>query len=205
MEAPGCSFVILGITGDLAARKLLPALYTLHREGSLHADTRILGYARSDLGDQALRSRLQKAVSEHVEDFDEEVWQQLASRIDYQRGSYDDGADFTRLAERLASEGSERRVFYTSTPPSTYEDILRGLASAGLHRAGEGGWSRIVIEKPFGDDLASAQRLNGVLLENFQEDQIYRIDHYLAKETAQNLAVLRFANTLFEPIWNNRH
>ncbi len=205
MDAPSCAFVILGITGDLAARKLLPALYELHRQGELHPDTIIIGYARSDLDDHGLRTRLREAVSAFVPDFDEASWTSLSERIFYQQGGYADEADFTRLRERLQQTGLQRFVFYTSTPPSTYRGIVSGLTRAGLNRAQEGGWSRIVIEKPFGDDLQSARELNEVMSDSFEEEQIYRIDHYLGKETAQNIAALRFANALFEPTWNNRY
>lgn len=205
MDTPPCSFVILGVTGDLASRKLLPALYALHREGELHPETRIIGYARSDLGDEGLRERLGKAVKEYSPDFDEATWRELAGRISYQQGGYDNAEGYRGLAQALDDAGAKCRVFYTATPPSTYEGIVRGLHDAGLSSEPEGGFSRIVIEKPFGDDLESAVRLNRLLLDRFGEDQIYRIDHYLAKETAQNVAVLRFANTLFEPTWNNRY
>ena len=201
MTAPSCAFVILGITGDLAARKLLPALYQLHLQGELHPDTRIIGYGRSRLTDEELRARLTR----HLPEGQLSRWPELASRISYQQGSYDRLEDFRSLAATLDAIGLNRRVFYTSTPPSTYEDILRGLSAAGLNEDGDGGWSRLVIEKPFGDDLESAIELNNVLSAGFREDQTYRIDHYLGKETAQNVAALRFANALFEPTWNNRY
>ncbi len=205
MDAPRCAFVILGITGDLAARKLLPALYELHLQDHLHPESRIIGYARSDLTDAELRSRLEEEVRQHARSFDAAAWEQLAGRISYCRGGYGDPDGYGRLKEKLADTGLERHVFYTSTPPSTYGGIVSSLAEAGLNDAPEGGWSRIVIEKPFGDDLRSARELNEVLSASFTEEQIYRIDHYLGKETAQNIAALRFANTLFEPTWNNRY
>ena len=205
MDAPRCAFVILGITGDLAARKLLPALYELHLQQHFHPESRIIGYARSDLNDAELRARLEGELRRHAHDFDQAAWNGLADRISYCRGGYGDAAGFTQLADTLADMRMERRIFYTSTPPSTYRSIVRGLAAAGLNDAPEGGWSRIVIEKPFGDDLQSARELNDVLSDSFTEEQIYRIDHYLGKETAQNIAALRFANTLFEPTWNNRY
>ncbi len=201
MTAPSCAFVILGITGDLAARKLLPALFELHLQDQLHPDTRIIGYGRSQVSSEELQQRLR----EHIPADRADRWEELAARISYQQGSYDSAADFGRLGEALADTGLERRVFYTSTPPSTYEAIVRALSEAGLNRDPEGGWSRIVIEKPFGDDLESALELNTILSGSFREDQIYRIDHYLGKETAQNVAALRFANAIFEPTWNNRY
>jgi glucose-6-phosphate 1-dehydrogenase len=202
-QAPRCAFVIFGISGDLAARKLLPALFTLHDEGALHPDSQIIGYARSDFNDESLRQKMKEAVHKFSKNFDETLWSQLESRIHYVRGGYDDPAGFAALKTKIDDLGLENRVFYTSTPPNAYEGIVVGLAKAGL--GSSSGWTRLVIEKPFGDDLKSAQDLNKVVLQHFDEEQVYRIDHYLAKETAQNLSVLRFANTLFEPIWSNRY
>lgn len=205
MKAPATSFVIFGITGDLAARKLMPALYALHLHGLLNPEARIIGYARSDLTETELRERLRAAVQEHADEFDEAAWASLQERIAYQRGGYDSSADFEQLGERIEKLSLPETVFYTATPPSTYEEIIHTLAAADLTNYPSGKPVRIVIEKPFGDDLQSARKLNELLLAHFSEEQIYRIDHYLAKETAQNLAVLRFANTLFEPTWNNRY
>lgn len=205
MKTESCAFVILGITGDLAARKLIPALFELHRQGELHPDTRIIGFARSELTDAELRERLRGSLQKFANGFSEDAWQQLAGRISYLRGAYDDVDSFTALTGELDRLGLSRRVFYTSTPPSTYAGIINALSEAGLNRPPAGGWSRIVIEKPFGTDLDSARELNRVLSDSFSEEQIYRIDHYLGKETAQNIAALRFANALFEPTWNNRY
>ncbi len=203
-KAPPTAFVIFGITGDLAARKLLPALFQLHRQGALDPSSLIVGYGRSPLSDEALRGRLRAALGDHADPLDEAAWDSLKGRIHYVQGGYRDDAGYARLAERLASWDPTQRVFYTATPPETYEAIVRGLAGAGLHRE-DAGWSRLVIEKPFGNDVESARELNRHVLEHFREEQIYRIDHYLAKETAQNLAVLRFANSIFEPVWSNRY
>ena len=211
-SAPPCAFVIFGITGDLAARKLIPALLYLHREGALHERTAIVGYARSDHTLDDLRERLRKAVADD-DAFDEDAWTSLAERISYVRGGYEDADDFARLADHLDELGIASRVFYTATPPETYSGIVHALGASGLHRAergdgsGEGGepFVRLVVEKPFGSDLASARELNGTVLEHFREDQVFRIDHYLAKETAQNLAALRFANAFFEPMWTNTY
>lgn len=201
---PRCAFVIFGVTGDLAARKLLPALYALHRSGRIHEEAVIVGYARSDLDDDALRERLGAALREHVDDFDARSWTDLEARIHFVRGEYDRPDGYERLAAKLDELGPGDHIYYTSTPPETYESIVRGLASAGLPR-GEGGFRRLVIEKPFGHDLASARSLNATLLDHFDESQVFRIDHYLAKETAQNLAVLRFGNAFFEPVWSSRY
>jgi glucose-6-phosphate 1-dehydrogenase len=201
---PRCSFVIFGITGDLAARKLVPALYALHVDGALHPETAVVGFARSAPEDDAeLRERLGEVLREHVDEIDDDAWNDLATRIVSVRGGYDEDG-FARLKERLDALDIDDHVYYTSTPPEAYTPIVHGLAGAGLTRS-ERGYRRIVVEKPFGHDLDSAVELNAALGEVFDEDQIYRIDHYLAKETAQNLAVLRFANALFEPIWSNRY
>jgi glucose-6-phosphate 1-dehydrogenase len=198
-----CAIVIFGATGDLAARKLLPALHALHRDGQLHPDTVVVGFGRSDLDDDGLRRQLGAGVAEHGGGELDDAWQDLAERITYVRGSYDDPDAFEALAGHLRDLGRPDHVYYTATPPQTYAPIVSGLADAGLASEREG-FRRVVIEKPFGEDFESAQALNAHVLERFSESQVYRIDHYLAKETAQNLAVLRFANTLFEPIWSNR-
>lgn len=204
-KAPPCAFVIFGITGDLSARKLVPALYQLHLSGELNPETQIVGFARSELDDDSLRTQLEQALSDYVEDFDAAAWEKLASRVTYVGAdAYDKAEGFSKLKEHLESLGLKNRVFYTATPPGAYEGIVRCLADAGLD-ASAGGWVRLVVEKPFGNDLKSAQKLNKHVLEHFSEDQIYRIDHYLAKETAQNLSALRFANAMFEPIWSNRY
>jgi len=200
-----CAFVIFGVTGDLAARKLLPALWALHRDGALHPESRIVGYARSEGDDASLRAQARTELERYAGDLDEAAWDDLAGRFHYVRGGYDDPDGHGRLADRLEELGLPRRLFYTATPPATYAGIAEAMAEAGLHHPPAGGWARLVIEKPFGHDLDSARDLNDRLRAVFDEAQIYRIDHYLAKETAQNLAVLRFANALFEPIWSNRY
>lgn len=202
--APPCAFVIFGATGDLAARKLLPALYRLHAAGELSPETQLVGYGRSDEDDASMRASFAAALEEEVPEFEAKRWQALAERVHYVRGGYDEAAGYKRLKKALADLGLANRVFYTATPPATYEAIVRGLASAGLNHHPEG-YVRLVVEKPFGSDLKSAQALNACVLEHFREEQVYRIDHYLAKETAQNLSALRFANTLFEPIWSNQY
>ncbi len=200
-----CAFVIFGVTGDLSARKLLPALYRLHAGGQLHPKSTVVGYARSELDDAQLKESLGEALREEVDGFDEDVWSELAARVRYLRGGYDDPDGFAELRELLDGMGLANRVFYTATPPTVYEGIATQLAEAGLAQAPEGGYARLVIEKPFGSDLESARQLNATLTARFDEAQLYRIDHYLAKETAQNIAVLRFANTVFEPLWSNRY
>ena len=204
-RAEPCAFVVFGVTGDLAARKLMPALWTLHLEGALHPESRLVGYARSEGDDASLRDHLRRALEEHDGEVDGDAWSAFEGRIHYVRGAYGDASGHRELARRLDELDLPRRLFYTATPPGTYEEIARALAAAGLAREPAGGWARLVIEKPFGHDLETARDLNTTLRACFDESQIYRIDHYLAKETAQNLAALRFANTLFEPIWSNRY
>jgi glucose-6-phosphate 1-dehydrogenase len=205
---PACSFVILGATGDLAARKLMPALFELHLMGALGPKTRIVGVSRQELSNEVFRERMEEALKEHSpKSFDEARWQELAPRLAFVQGNYDDPATYRALSgvlSRFDEEGAGgNRVFYLATPPSVFSAIVGGLQAAGLN--GSKGWTRVVIEKPFGHDLKSAQRLNGLLNSAFDEEQVYRIDHYLGKETAQNIAVLRFANALFEPNWNSHY
>ena len=203
-QAPRCAFVIFGMTGDLTARKLMPALYQLHIGGALHPEAAIVGFARSDLDDDGLRSKMKEALNEYVDDFDEAKWDELSPRLSYvDAESYEGADDFEKLKKHLDDLEQENRVFYTATPPGAYEGIVGCLSNAGLNKSD--GWVRLVVEKPFGNDLESAQKLNEHVLEHFKETQVYRIDHYLAKETAQNLSALRFANTLFEPVWSNQY
>jgi glucose-6-phosphate 1-dehydrogenase len=201
--SPACAFVIFGATGDLTARKLVPALYRLHVQGDLHESSYVVGFGRGEMDDKALRKLLESALREEVAEVKARAWQSLAKRVRYVQGDYDDPESYRKLAEVLGELGLENRVFYTATPPATYAGIVRGLAAASLNRSE--GFTRLVVEKPFGSDLESARDLNALILERFREEQVYRIDHYLAKETAQNLSALRFANTIFEPIWSNRY
>ena len=197
--------MIFGATGDLAARKLIPALYALHLGEGLHPETHVVAFARSDWSDEKLRGAMTDAVKRYRPDaFDAERWRQLAQRMSYVRGDYDAAGGYSTLAEKLHELGIHQRIYYTATPPAAYEPIVRGLTGAGLAGKDDPG-ARLVVEKPFGRDLASARELNEVVLNAFEEEQVYRIDHYLAKETTQNLAVLRFANSLFEPIWSGRY
>ena len=196
-------FVILGATGDLARRKLLPAVARLGRH--LDADHHVLGVARSaDLDDDGFRRWAREALEEHglpAEDL--ERWRD--DRLHYQAMGDGGVEDYRRLAARIAEIESEaglagNRAFYLALPPSTFESTVGGLGEAGLHRSA--GWTRLVIEKPFGEDLASAQELNALVHRWFDESQIFRIDHYLGKETVQNLLVFRFSNAIFESLWN---
>ncbi|MEL6183230.1 MAG: glucose-6-phosphate dehydrogenase [Myxococcota bacterium] len=208
---PAATLVIFGASGDLTRRKLVPALWDLSTGGHLGA-LAIVGCARSDISDQSFRASLREGVEAHARSaVDEESWARFASRIHYfQLGGYDDAESYPRLRERLEAVRSEHnlpahRLFYLSTPPSAFAPIAARLDAAGLTPPSEEPFARVVVEKPFGTDLASARDLNVKLQQVLEERQIYRIDHYLGKETVQNLLVFRFANGLFEPLWNGRY
>ena len=206
-----CSVVIFGATGDLAHRKLVPALYNLAVDGELPSGVKIIGFARREKSDEVFRdglAELNKEVSRNGHD--QEVWDRFAENIHYHQSTFDDLDGYKRLAERLNAIDAERggkgnRLFYLSIAPEFFDDVLEKLKEVGLNEAAEGCWSRVIVEKPFGKDHASAQHLNQVVNNTFAESDTYRIDHYLGKETAQNIMVLRFANAIFEPIWNNRY
>ncbi len=218
-----CSLVMFGVTGDLAHRKLIPALYDLGCHGILPFGTTLVGYGRQALDDDAFRDLMQRAIDDHygVEVVDGDTCERILHRPRYIQGQFDDPEGFRRLAaalDELDGRGSHgNRMFYLATPPSQFPVLVEQLGAAGLarrgatdgeHAQGDGGrpgWTRIVIEKPFGRDLQTAHDLDRVIGQVFDERQVYRIDHYLAKETVQNLLVLRFANVIFEPVWNRRY
>jgi glucose-6-phosphate 1-dehydrogenase len=206
-----CTVVIFGATGDLTHRKLVPALYNLALDGELPPDVRIVGFARREKSDEVFRDGLEE-INKQVSrsGHDEVLWKEFRGTIQYHQSEFQDDEGYRRLAERLDAIDQERggkgnRLFYIASAPEFFDDILEHLKRAGLNESAEGCWSRVIVEKPFGTDLATAQHLNQVVNATFEEKDTYRIDHYLGKETAQNLMVLRFANAIFEPLWNSRY
>jgi glucose-6-phosphate 1-dehydrogenase len=198
------TLVIYGASGDLTRRKLIPALFSLYRKQRLPADFRIFGYSRSDLSDEEFRARV--AVDENGQScvsVNAGQWEDFVANIHYQSGSFTDIGDFKSFDQRLKGyEKSEaHRLYYMATPPGLFTSIVANLGNTGMVDQNRT-WKRVVIEKPFGHDLQSAKALNETLHRDLKENQIYRIDHYLGKETVQNVMVFRFANAIFEPIWN---
>src|SRR5438552_1079831 len=205
------ALVILGASGDLTRRKLVPALWSLYAGRTLPEPFAIIGSARSEASADEFRRRMRATVREfaRVKPPSENVWDRFASALSYVPGDPADPALYAKLEAALreiegARPGPANRLFYCATPPSLYETIIGNLGASGLAHP-QGGWTRIIVEKPFGRDHESARALNSQLGAVFREEQIYRIDHYLGKETVQNLLVLRFANTIFEPLWNRNH
>ncbi|MDR3707950.1 MAG: glucose-6-phosphate dehydrogenase [Capsulimonadaceae bacterium] len=213
--APPCNIIIFGATGDLTNRKLIPALFSLHCQGSLAPQARIVAFARRDLTDDLIREKMRKSVEDFAKDLwrdEAKRWPEFAQRIVYHRSDYDSPDGYNELKNRLDAFDTEfgtngNRLYYLATPPQTYSQVVFQLRKARLNEqlspdASKRNFSRIIIEKPFGQDLASARALNAEVRNSFREAQVYRIDHYLGKETVQNIFVFRFANAVFEPIWN---
>ncbi len=201
------TIVIFGASGDLTWRKLVPSLYNNHIKGRMPGCGEIIGFARRPYTDATFRQRLQEGVqSFSPESFVPERWDEFSSKLVYFQGNLDVHEDFVRLGEFLKQRETApcNRLYYLATAPEHYIPVVQCLGMADLANQSEG-WRRIVVEKPFGKDLASARELNRVLHSVFDESQVYRIDHYLGKETAQNVLFFRFANTIFEPIWNRRY
>jgi glucose-6-phosphate 1-dehydrogenase len=209
-----CAVVLFGATGDLTSRKLVPALYNLAREGMLPAALAVLGFARRPKTDKQFRAEMLDAVNKHsrLKPALPEVWRDFGKAIGYHVGNLNDLAAYVSLKQRLDDADRQRgtrgnRVFYLATSPEYFPVIIRNLGTAGLiaDRAVVHPWTRVVIEKPFGNDLASALALNHSASAVLDERQIFRIDHYLGKETVQNILALRFANAIFEPLWNQKY
>jgi len=211
--ADPCAIILFGASGDLAKRKVIPAMYDLAQHKSLGERYAILGFARTPMTDDSFRATVGEAartISE-VGPIDPARWDEFAQNLRYCPGDYADNKSYAELASHLAEIDAQKqlggnRLFYLSTPPEVYPDIIEHLGRAGLARpTTPGSWVRVIIEKPFGRDLASAKELNKIVLNVFEEKQVYRIDHYLGKDTVQNLLVLRFGNGIFEPLWNRNY
>ncbi|MDM7856312.1 glucose-6-phosphate dehydrogenase [Cellulomonas alba] len=203
-----CGLVIFGVTGDLARKKLMPAVYDLTNRGLLPPGFALTGFARRDWATQDFAQIVHDSVKENARTpFREATWRQLSEGIRFVQGTFDDDDAFDRLRDTVEDLDVHRgtggnHAFYLSVPPSAFPVVCKQLARSGLSQPHDGKWRRVVIEKPFGHDLASARELQDIVSSVFRPDDIFRIDHYLGKETVQNLLALRFANQLFEPIWN---
>ena len=207
-----CSLIIFGASGDLTQRKLIPAIFSIYRRGLLPDNFFIVGCARSELSDDEFRNKMGEALIEEDKNLSKDIIDVFLKRCHYMAGGYDDlklYGELTRKLETLEEKygTSGNRVFYLSTPPNLFEPIVNRLGALGLTKEEKtpGNWVRVVVEKPFGHDLDSAMELDRQLYQVLDEHQIYRIDHYLGKETVQNILMFRFANTIFEPVWNRSY
>jgi len=205
-----CLLVIFGASGDLTRRKLIPGLYNLACVGCMNPQFEVVGVGRTPMSSEEFRSKLRDSASKSgdTRDFSDRQWEDFEKRLHYFEGDINDGQFFARLREHLdemqRGGSSPNRLFYVSTPASVAGPIVEGLAQAGLNRTDKG-WTRIILEKPFGHDLDSALKLNQAVNKVFDEKDVYRIDHYLGKETVQSILVFRFGNSLFEPVWNRNY
>jgi len=206
-----CAVVIFGATGDLTHRKLVPALYNLAADGALPPAVSVVGFARRDKTDEIFRKELEEAARKFSrQKINDDLWATFASSIFYHRSEFDILEGYEALATRLDELDAQRgtrgnRLYYLSAGPDQFPVILENLRKSGLNKTQPGSWARVIVEKPFGTDLPSAQRLNELVKEAFSEKDTFRIDHYLGKETAQNIMVMRFANAIFEQLWNARY
>ena len=207
-----CALVVFGITGDLARKKLLPAVYDLHSRGLLPTDFVLVGFARRDWTDGDFEDLARESARTHARTpWREEVWSRLAGNIRFVPGSFDDDNAFDELSQVLDQMRDSRGIkgnaaFYLSIPPSAFPVVLKQLQRTGMaDNRKSGGWRRVVVEKPFGNDLESSRELNDLVDDVFTAEDVFRIDHYLGKETVQNILALRFANQLFEPVWNSNY
>jgi glucose-6-phosphate 1-dehydrogenase len=205
---PGpATLVIFGASGDLTRRKLLPALYRLSRDQRLPARFSIIGVAREEFGVDGFRQEFRDSLREFADLTEEdEVAHSLSERMRYVGGDFKDPAIYQQVAGHITEMDSSGGVlFYLAIPPGAYANVIEQLGAAGLSGSSDAGWRRIIIEKPFGTDLQTARELNQIVHRHFDEEQVFRIDHYLGKETVQNLMAFRFANGMFEPVWNRRY
>ena len=209
-----CTLVLFGASGDLTQRMVMPAIAGLMRRGLLSPECRVIGYARSPMADEEFRARMKTAVLREPGAGDEAAWTAFAARVSYIAAEYDGDDGYAELARRLTAFDRDkgagaRRLFYLATPPSLFAPIMRRLTETGLagnaYQPDGGGWARLVVEKPFGHDAASARALNAEVARGYDEEDVYRIDHFLGKEIVQNLFALRFANAIFEPVWNRNY
>lgn len=210
-SAAPCTIVILGAAGDLTRRKLLPAIYNLQLDGLLPENFAVMGFARRELDDVAFREIARNGVADYSRrPVDEAGWPAFEENLFYTRGTFDDPDAYAELKRRLDEIEREKgipgnRVFYLSIPPSAIETCVERLRAAGLAEAADGSWARVIVEKPVGHDLASARQINDAVAAVFDEEDVFRIDHYLGKETVQSILVLRFSNSIFEPLWNQKY
>lgn len=209
-RVPPCAVVIFGANGDLTKRKLVPALYRLAFERRLPSAFAVVGNSRTEMSGEQFRSKMKEAVQQFLEDspFEEELWSAFSRNLHYVPGDLSDPAMYQALSAKLGSIDEEWRtqgnvLFYLSTQPSYYASTVERIGAAGLAKGN--GWRRLVVEKPFGHDLKSAAALNDAIHGVFEESEVYRIDHYLGKETVQNILAFRFGNGIFEPLWNRRY
>src|SRR5260221_2546091 len=210
MEKPkNCTIVIFGASGDLEKRKLIPAVFELFKQNLLPEKFVVLGVSRNETCSEDFRQQMHDAIKEFAYQPDEKIIKDFINKIHYMQLHFDDTAEYEKVKVKLeeieSSVKTNNTIFYLATPPAMFGVIAGKLGEVGLSKPCEGCFTRIIVEKPFGTDLESAIALNKKLHESFDESQIYRIDHYLGKETVQNIFVTRFSNGIFEPIWNRNY